>query len=117
MGKFVKIAYLIIILLFAISSTAVTWANNSVAVLSLEFVVNTGILLGVVLSIRKINLKWWALPMVFIFCGEIFLLATDPRVGAVESIQWAVILFPSLFFHLQVSGQVKYRNIESKEKR
>ena len=101
--KVLIIIYGLIITFFAISSSLITWVNDSKSIFFIELIVDLIIISGVMLSLTSKRIKWWMFFLVFAIIGEIYLLTIDPRVGFKEAIQWSLILLPALYLNFKVT--------------
>jgi hypothetical protein len=102
--KMVQIIYTGALVIFAVSSTLMTWANDEIIVLGLEIGADLVIIAGVILAAAGVKQKKWIIFMILAMIAEIYLLATETRATALDKTIWITLLAPALYFHATVVG-------------
>jgi hypothetical protein len=102
--KTAGIIYTVLLLFFALSSIAVTWANDLPMVLAVEIATDLIIIVGVILAIGGLRHRVWIVFIALAAIGEIYLLATDNRAVTSDNILWGIVLAPAFYFNSLIVG-------------
>jgi len=103
--------YLLLLLVFAVSSSIVTWASEDLRVLIIEICTNAIFLAGVALFAFRTRLRWWIAPFGVAAVGETFLLFSSADTTAKDVFLWVLILLPAVVMNLVVANVLGRRRI------
>lgn len=103
MKKIWIITYFIVLLVLAIFSVAIVWANYEGKVLIIEITANGTLLTGIILYLNDMKKKWWVAMTVTAVAGEIYLLAFSPTLDLAAISFWVPMLLPAIYMNVKIS--------------
>jgi len=94
--------YFNVLIILALTSVISTWVNDNMIMLTAELFVNIVFIAGLLIFLRRKQIKYWVVPFFFACVGEIVLLYLDKETSLMMTVVWVVILMPAFNYNYRV---------------
>ncbi len=94
MLKFATWLYVLILAVLTLATVLSSWASHGAAVFSIEVIVDSIFIIGIVLFAVGARIRWWLIPSIVMAASQIFLWVADDLTKLEDVMQWLLILAP-----------------------